>query len=391
MRIFLNALLVVAIVIGAYLLTRDGVKESRGIFSKQQLETFTSIKISRNNEDFSIRRMAKEEGLTLFYPKTEILYTDKENIWAIDSDNLNRLVYTLALLEKRNSAEEKSEFGLESPEYIISVFSPAGDTELRLGKEHPFSGRRYAKLASGESFLIDEALIAGTLDLDFRFRKILKFDPKKILGILIIESGTDALALALRGSEWFSGTEEEPLDSERVLRFFNKLSELEFDSSLAAVDPGFQAKKSFDLQLALEDRTASFSIDVDSARVGVLSLPGTTRRFALKATRLFFTKPDELRSRRLFGKLEPAAEFEALREVEVLTVEKLPGRFFSAKQPRCEFVSTDKRFRFAVLEEIEGSGNGDTPSSYAADVGALHFGGSVSSAVANRFCGRVAK
>jgi hypothetical protein len=362
MRWAVNIALLVVCLSGLFFLFRpeDRIQSNEPLFKESFLRSLQSIEID-HGEKVQLER--RSEPL-LFVQGEEGFAVTGSELWPVKSDNLNRLYFSLKALAPRGFVENLPEYGLDTPELRLNLLGGAGERyEIRFGREHPFSGRRYASF-EGKSFLVDEALLTPLIKGDFINRQILNFEPAAVRKIRVSAGEEYELLWNQERRNW---EHKYRISTERVQRYLERLTKLE---ALRRTDSA--PEKTFELELSPLGVVKFALFDEESAW---LSVSGSGYLLDRRALRVLAPKFEEFLDRRIFGD----SPNPILRGIEVLSVEQTPGRIFPGSPPSCSLEGSDGE-RLLVFA-------GD--NSYIADVGRLHLTGTLSPEQFKRFCQEV--
>jgi len=84
---------------------------------------------------------------------------------------------------------------------------------------------------------------------------------------------------------------------------------------------------------------------------------------------------------------------QTIQQVEVLDVERLPGRLMMAGKPLCRLKLGSSKILFEVGAKLQGLDESQTesPNVYVSDIGLDHYKGVISGLVAEEFCQTIQK
>lgn len=397
---FWNIFLIFFIVLGVAILLwpkRRGVRIDEPIFSKEFLSAVKSIELKKGDKVLKLETVSAPVKLRVGKLETGLLLKYPE-LCAVSIEDATHLTAAFNMLAPRNKFQIPDDF---KSEYEVILTASKERHLLRLGKEHPFSGRRYAVLDdSNEAILLDEAVLRPVLDAEYCERRILKF-ASELLAKIDIDGPKGKLSIRRDGKRWILSSGERA-DDFRVLQFLQQLSSLKAKGNIAT---GGSAEAGFKINLQFADGSQErFSAEKSGEDESVVRLEDPWSHsvwylFDGKLIRILEITEDELKDRRIFRELalsdNPARE-KLLQSIEVLSMESISGRVISNEKPRCEISgegSKGERYRFILLGEIESMNNngGSAPGKFVADFGSKHFQGVVSSDFAKTFCDEVNK
>ncbi len=129
---------------------------------------------------------------------------------AADPAAVDNIVYALDSMLVRNSIENSGEealagFGLAEPELSVEFTAGATTRKISFGKQHPFSGRRYARLnGEGPVLLIDESSYQSLKKrrFDVRDKQIVSLKPEEISKLTLQRRLIGEMQLERKGEGW---------------------------------------------------------------------------------------------------------------------------------------------------------------------------------------------
>ncbi len=410
------------------------IQIEKPLFTEQMIRELKEVKLERSGETIRIQRVDKPVKLTAGKASSpfqlEVFTPDR---CSPSEDAITRLSMALQMTAPRNALNETSEaFGFEKPEYRLVLRSDRSETELILGKEHPFSGRRYARVSgNSQTLLLDEAVLRPALDADFCDRTPLKVPASQLRAVEI----EGVMKLQRTGSAWLI---DGALSADREL-VERALDQFLAQKALGSVDPANVSGPALGkVTLSLENPKGEASVESIQLIRGngneiIATIAGSALgyRFDDAVTRLLSIKADGLRDRSLLkdvrfddlaalcletsehrlniegtGECEgPPAKLpeklareemiQRFERLQVLSYESLPGRLFSKVPPICEVNGSfrdGRRLRFLVLGEVESMvqnrPEASQPREYLFDLGTIHARGIISAEMAQLLCKR---
>ena len=430
-------LIVLAVVLFEVILVNK--KSSKRIFSDQTLESLVSLKIKKDGSELTFTKTPEtlKFGLAEEVTAGQWIVSAPE-IYSVNRESLNKLFSTLSVLtidhQIQAISNHSNQFGLENPFAEIEGKTNSEQVTLKLGAINPVSKRRYAQtFVNGVKqaiAMLDEGTVSGLLKLEFRDLYPLKLPPREISSFEISLEGKKTRFVKKDGVFKEEGRETEELDSHLIDEYLEAL----LTSKIFKTGAKIPLQKSLG-ELKLEWKKSESDIQQIGVQFGDLSEAGVTVKvprssfnleFGPEFFRLLHKSTESLINQKPLRDIVlgdflascPNVNFkascqlnfdlkpfeDAIRRVEVIHIERLPGRLMSAKKSECRLKSdsADGGFSFEIgapVEEVDAkketsnppvdnssSQAAASPRIYVTDIGKRHYQGVISSQVADGFC-----
>ncbi len=395
------------------------------LFSEKFLTQIDSIKLVKVGEEISVSKSqsAIHFGLEQNIAKGQWVVT-RPSLTFPNIESLNRLLLIVSQLKPLNKfkSESLNEYGLASSSSRIELMVGNNKTNLIIGAVNPVSKRRYAMIEGGkEVLLLDDAEISSILKLEIREFKPFKIPFGSIAAFKV--DGPSQLNFFRLNEAVVVGRE---YDRDLVELFLGELINLPAlrTHSIEEQFGSEFAKLNFEWITANQVQKQS-EADVYSTNWGsyIVKIPGSSVQYEYGSEfgRLISRNLESFYSRRLLKDIvledylescvdpdDASIKFqdnchladgvienftESFRRVEVLNLERLPGRLMTPTQPECRLKLKSSKTLFEIGEKVSGeevSGE-SSPRNFIVDLGPKHFRGIISGVVAEDFCKIVEK
>jgi len=421
----------IAALLGLYLLgsLQSDYQNSGNIFPEKFLEQLNSIKLTRGSEEIVL---SKSRDKIRFGLEKEILpgqwLVSKPSTAFPNIEALNKFLSSISRLKIQNQidSDSKAEFGLVEPLAILEARS-AGETHiLKVGSTNAISKRRYAQIEDHKKVvLLDDAEVTSMLKLDLRDLRPLRI-PTANVSRFAIEGRTNKAFSKKEGIFDLEG-EKNP-DPQAIAQYLDSILSL---SALKTVDLSL-ANGPVQSKLILEwtDSKNSFhqtEVQIHSTEgenfLITLQNAEIAYEYGPEIQRLLNRKLETFLNRKLLssiiledfggscldsgdlasnvGPVIPAkckprdldSIQEIIRRVEVLDIERLPGRLMTPTKPECRLKLESSKVLFEIGAQVSGDQAQDveSPRFFVSDVGPDHYRGVISGLMAKEFCQAIEK
>lgn len=193
------------------------------LFPNLSQDKIDRVTISSSDESYALSR---EDGK----------WTLSEPVKApADESAVDGLTYALDSMVVRNTIDEGldeaalSAFGLSSPVLSAEFDTDGNKTKIDFGKQHSFSGRRYARLnSSGPVLLVDESSFEALKkrSVDVRSKKIIDVNVDAVEELVLTRRLIGEMQLKRNGDGWKVGAfgDERKADPELIGRILKSIS-----------------------------------------------------------------------------------------------------------------------------------------------------------------------
>lgn len=387
------------------------------LFSEKFLEQLEFVRFKTSVSEVSLSKSLKELNFGLekkIYPGQWLV--SEPTLAAPDIESLNKLFSSMTRLKALNQIDSGAltEFGLESPVAVLEARSDNKTKRLKIGLINPISKRRYAQFDGDKKVvLLDDGEVSALLKLELRDLFPLKINSASISKFSIDSKNDKTFS---RTQEFFQLDGEKNLDPNLVERYLQEILALPAKQlvNLTSNSEIVYSKLSFDWR---DSQGSSHSTEVLVYQLEgenfFLNLPSSSvaYQYGPELGRLLNRRVETFLNRKLLRNIElkdfyascpglrltdGCKDFEnraigyqdIFRRVEVLDLERLPGRLMTATRAECRLKLESSRVLFEIGTTVssEDTVSLDSPRLFVADIGSDHYRGVISGLVAQDFC-----
>jgi hypothetical protein len=338
-------------------------------------------------------------------------------LFPVRPEGLSKFFHFVTNLKSEKKLQPRKEFGFDESDRLLSVTSKGETALLKIGALNPVSKRRYV-LEGERAMLVDDALLSSLFKVELTDTRPFGIALEQVTRVAVHLAGRDFEFHRDSQGRFVGGAED--YASERVEEYLTTVLSSKAIGSRWKGEP-IEPRAKFTLRMQTLSGGEQES-EVQIAPLGeglvVVSIQGSDIEYLLSSELLRqLSRPEEFFIRRTLlaeltledvrssclqpelpycppeRKLDDSVlrNFEAkFRRIEVIDIERLPGRLMMAGPRQCRLKSggAERGTSFEVGAAIESSEAHDAlpPRTFVADIGKRHYKGILSGVVAEDFC-----